>query len=89
MVPDASVLIRPSNGRTRVENERDLDVWLHFDAKYKLDWASAQFEKVLREREGRQRSQRRTRRGSGTAGETTCSRCTRIATRFDAAPART
>ena len=46
MVPDASVLIRPSDGRARVENERDLDVWLHFDAKYKLDWASSQFEKV-------------------------------------------
>jgi hypothetical protein len=51
MVPDASVLIRPSQGRARVESERDLDVWLHFDAKYKLDWASSQFEKVLRERE--------------------------------------
>lgn len=51
MVPDASVLIRPSQGRTRVANERDLDVWLHFDAKYKLDWASSQFEKVLRDRE--------------------------------------
>ena len=51
MIPDASVLIRPSNGRARVENQRDLDVWLHFDAKYKLDWASAQFERVLHERE--------------------------------------
>lgn len=46
MVPDASVLIRPVDGRTRVEHERDLDVWLHFDAKYKLDWASAQFDKL-------------------------------------------
>jgi hypothetical protein len=51
MVPDASVLIRPVEGRTRVERERDLDVWLHFDAKYKLDWASAQFEKVRAEME--------------------------------------
>ncbi len=51
MVPDASVLIRPSEGRVRVESERDLDVWLHFDAKYKLDWESSQFERVLRERE--------------------------------------
>jgi predicted component of viral defense system (DUF524 family) len=51
MVPDASVLIRPTQGRTRVENERDLDVWLHFDAKYKLDRASSQFEKVPQERE--------------------------------------
>jgi hypothetical protein len=46
MVPDASVFIRPVEGRTRVERERDLDVWLHFDAKYKLDWASAQFDEV-------------------------------------------
>jgi predicted component of viral defense system (DUF524 family) len=46
MVPDASVVIRPLDGRTRVEHERDLDVWLHFDAKYKLDWNSSQFEKV-------------------------------------------
>ena len=51
MVPDASVLIRPEAGRTRVENERDLDVWLHFDAKYKLDWSSAQFERASSERE--------------------------------------
>ena len=46
MVPDASVLIRPLAGRARVEHERDLDVWLHFDAKYKLDWNSAQFDTV-------------------------------------------
>ena len=46
MVPDASVLIRPLQGRTRVEYERDLDVWLHFDAKYKLDWNSSQFDTV-------------------------------------------
>lgn len=46
MVPDASVLIRPLQGRTRVEHERDLDVWLHFDAKYKVDWTSSQFEPI-------------------------------------------
>jgi hypothetical protein len=46
MVPDASVLIRPLQARTRVESERDLDVWLHFDAKYKVDWTSSQFETV-------------------------------------------
>jgi predicted component of viral defense system (DUF524 family) len=46
MVPDASVLIRPEAGRTRVEADRDLDVWLHFDAKYKLDWSSSQFERA-------------------------------------------
>jgi predicted component of viral defense system (DUF524 family) len=51
MVPDASVLVRPEQGRSRVENERDLDVWLHFDAKYKLDWSSAQFERRSSERE--------------------------------------
>ena len=51
MVPDASVLVRPEAGRTRVENERDLDVWLHFDAKYKLDWSSAQFERAASEQE--------------------------------------
>ena len=51
MVPDASVLVRPEEGRTRVENERDLDVWLHFDAKYKLDWSSTQFERASSERE--------------------------------------
>jgi predicted component of viral defense system (DUF524 family) len=51
MVPDASVLIRPDEGRTRVEPERDLDVWLHFDAKYKLEWSSAQFERAETERE--------------------------------------
>ena len=51
MVPDASVLIRPLQGRTRVEHERDLDVWLHFDAKYRLDWNSSQFNKVRREAE--------------------------------------
>ena len=51
MVPDASVLIRPVDGRTRVENERDLDVWLHFDAKYKLDWNSAQFDPIRGESE--------------------------------------
>lgn len=46
MVPDASVLIRPVQGRARVEQERDLDVWLHFDAKYKVDWTSSQFDRV-------------------------------------------
>ncbi len=51
MVPDASVLVRPEAGRTRVENERDLDVWLHFDAKYKLDWSSYQFERAASEQE--------------------------------------
>ena len=51
MVPDASVLIRPKDGRTRVERDRDLDVWLHFDAKYKLDWSSSQFERSRPERE--------------------------------------
>jgi predicted component of viral defense system (DUF524 family) len=51
MVPDASVLIRPEDGRTRVERDRDLDVWLHFDAKYKLDWSSSQFERSAPRRE--------------------------------------
>jgi len=51
MVPDASVLIRPEEGRTRVETSRDLDVWLHFDAKYKLDWSSSQFERARPELE--------------------------------------
>lgn len=51
MVPDASVLIRPEEGRTRVETDRDLDVWLHFDAKYKLDWSSSQFERARPELE--------------------------------------
>jgi len=51
MVPDASVLIRPEDGRTRVEADRDLDVWLHFDAKYKLDWSSSQFERSRSELE--------------------------------------
>jgi len=53
MVPDASVLIRPESGRTRVEVDRDLDVWLHFDAKYKLDWSSSQFERARPEVEER------------------------------------
>ena len=72
MVPDASVLIRPSTGRTRVANERDLDVWLHFDAKYKLDWSSSQFEKVAA------RTQRKTALGEeeqerqGNSDGTTC-----------------
>jgi predicted component of viral defense system (DUF524 family) len=51
MIPDASVRIRPVDGRTRVEGDRDLDVWLHFDAKYKLDWSSSQFERVRPEHE--------------------------------------
>jgi len=51
MVPDASVLIRPEDGRTRVDADRDLDVWLHFDAKYKLDWSSSQFERARPELE--------------------------------------
>lgn len=51
MVPDASVLIRPEDGRPRVERNRDLDVWLHFDAKYKLDWSSSQFDRSGPERE--------------------------------------
>ena len=32
-------------------SDRDLDVWLHFDAKYKLDWSSSQFERAASERE--------------------------------------
>lgn len=51
MVPDASVLVRPLQGITRVESARDLDVWLHFDAKYKLDWSNAQFERIRPELE--------------------------------------
>lgn len=49
MRPDSSVLIRPLSGRTRVDHERDLDVWLHFDAKYKVDWQVSQFDTVHRE----------------------------------------
>jgi predicted component of viral defense system (DUF524 family) len=51
MRPDASVVICPQQGRTRVESERDLDVWLHFDAKYKLDWSVSQFDRQPPERE--------------------------------------
>ena len=51
MVPDASVLIHPIGGRERVDNQRDLDVWLHFDAKYKVDWASTPFERPAPEQE--------------------------------------
>jgi predicted component of viral defense system (DUF524 family) len=46
MVPDASVLLRPITDRFRVADDRDLDIWLHFDAKYRLESAKAQFERV-------------------------------------------
>jgi predicted component of viral defense system (DUF524 family) len=66
MVPDASVRIRPDDGRVRVEGERDLDVWLHFDAKYKLDWSSSQFERPApgREREVALEHEEQERQGS-------------------------
>jgi len=46
MRPDASVLLRPITDRFRVADDRDLDIWLHFDAKYRLESAKAQFERV-------------------------------------------
>ena len=51
IVPDASVLVRPTRRTERVEGQSDMDVWLHFDAKYKVDWSTAQFERVRPEQE--------------------------------------
>jgi hypothetical protein len=41
MRPDCSLLIRPRSG-AMYESE-ELDVWLHFDAKYRVEWFARQF----------------------------------------------
>ena len=48
MRPDCSVLIRPQTNLPHVEND-SLDVWLHFDAKYRVERAKEQFDADLDE----------------------------------------
>ena len=43
MRPDASVRIRPVTHLPELANKRDLDLWVHFDAKYRLEAARDQF----------------------------------------------
>jgi hypothetical protein len=46
MRPDASVRVRPLSQLPELIDEGDLDLWLHFDAKYRLEAASDQFNHV-------------------------------------------
>jgi predicted component of viral defense system (DUF524 family) len=48
MRPDCSVLIRPRTNLPDVEDD-SLDVWLHFDAKYRVERAKEQFDADLDE----------------------------------------
>jgi predicted component of viral defense system (DUF524 family) len=43
MRPDASVRVRPLSHLPRLTDEGDLDLWLHFDAKYRLEASQDQF----------------------------------------------
>jgi predicted component of viral defense system (DUF524 family) len=43
MRPDASVRVRPVSHLPALTGEGDLDLWLHFDAKYRLEAARHQF----------------------------------------------
>jgi PD-(D/E)XK nuclease superfamily len=43
MRPDASVRVRPLSHLPELTDRGDLDLWLHFDAKYRLDAAREQF----------------------------------------------
>ncbi len=42
MRPDCSVIVRPESSPDDVSSD-DLSVWLHFDAKYRVEYASDQF----------------------------------------------
>ena len=39
--PDASLRIRPKSGRPTGVDDPDLDVWVHFDAKYRVTEVTA------------------------------------------------
>ena len=43
MRPDASVCVRPCSHLPELTDRGDLDLWLHFDAKYRLEAARDQF----------------------------------------------
>ena len=43
MRPDASVRVRPISHVPELTDQSDLDLWLHFDAKYRLEMARDQF----------------------------------------------
>lgn len=43
MRPDASIRVRPLSHLPRLTDEGDLDVWLHFDGKYRLEASRDQF----------------------------------------------
>jgi predicted component of viral defense system (DUF524 family) len=43
MRPDVSVRVRPISHLPELNDEGDLDLWLHFDAKYRLEAARDQF----------------------------------------------
>jgi predicted component of viral defense system (DUF524 family) len=43
MRPDASVRVRPLSHLPRLTDDSDLDLWLHFDAKYRLEASRDQF----------------------------------------------
>ncbi|OBF45927.1 hypothetical protein A5719_00020 [Mycolicibacterium peregrinum] len=42
MRPDCSVLVRPEGGTPSLVRQHELEVWLHFDAKYRVDNLLAQ-----------------------------------------------
>ncbi len=46
MRPDCSVRVRPKTGLPQLKDPADLDIWLHFDAKYKVEYAREQFDRT-------------------------------------------
>jgi hypothetical protein len=47
MRPDCSLRLRPRSRIPRLTDPKDLDVWLHFDAKYRVENERAQFDASL------------------------------------------
>jgi hypothetical protein len=44
MRPDCSLHIQPRSRMPKLTDSRDLDVWLHFDAKYRVEYPREQFD---------------------------------------------
>jgi predicted component of viral defense system (DUF524 family) len=57
MRPDASVRVRPLSHLPDLTDQGDLDLWLHFDAKYRLEAARDQFALALDDAESAQEAE--------------------------------
>ena len=88
MRPDCSLRVRPLSALPRLADPRDLDVWIHFDAKYKVERLAQQLTPLATREEAQQAVDAEEMDHSAAVDEKISLKCTPTGTPSAAPPVR-